>query len=313
MARGRMIANAITLDKRVNSLSSDTCRLAFTWLVTFADCEGRTYGDPALVRSMLFPRRDDVTAAQVEGFIKEWAQAGLVVWYEAAGDQWLFFPAFAKNQPGLRKEKEQPSVVPAPPEVRTEDGVSTDLVRTEDGLGTGLVRSRYGVGTPQENGTEEKLNRNEENGKRTETKGAAGAALGSVPPGGPDSVSMDAFDPDISTEGESPELEECIRRWSGAFKDSAAVESNLTQIFAIWSGYPQIRAPDMIRLVNETGTMVQAMRNIQKPMAYFFRSIRGHLERKLGPPRATGRAVRVPEAPQRGTGFVHVGALGGRI
>ncbi|HPL30073.1 MAG TPA: phage replisome organizer N-terminal domain-containing protein [Anaerolineae bacterium] len=147
----------------------------------------------------------------------------------------------------------------------------------------------------------------------TSNRGAADAALGSVPPGGPDSVSMDAFDPDISTEGESPELEDAIRRWSGALHDGAAVESNLTQIFAIWSGYPQIRASDMIRLVNETGTMVQGMRGINRPMAYFFRSIRGHLERELGPPRATGRAVRVPEAPQRGTGFVHVGALGGRI
>ena len=86
MARGRMIANAITSDKRVNDLSSDTCRLAFTWLVTFADCEGRTYGDPAMVRSMLFPRRDDVTTAQVASFIQEWVRLGLVVCYEARGD-----------------------------------------------------------------------------------------------------------------------------------------------------------------------------------------------------------------------------------
>jgi len=60
-----MITNAICADKRINQLCDDTSRLAFTWLITFADCEGRTYGDPAMVRSMLFPRRDDVTIARM--------------------------------------------------------------------------------------------------------------------------------------------------------------------------------------------------------------------------------------------------------
>ena len=286
MARGRMIANSIASDKRVSDLSDDTSRLAFTWLVTFADCEGRTYGDPALVCSMLFPRRRDVTPERMAAYLQEWHDAGLIVWYEADGDEWVWFPAFDKNQPGLRKEKEQPSVVPTPPQVRTKDGVSTDLVRT------------YSVpGTPQENGTEEKLNRNEENGKRTECDSAAGAAPDSVsiPLSDSVSVSEDAPEPD---ERESPELEDAIRRWSGALRDSGAVESNLTQAFAIWGGYPQIRAPDMVRLVNDTGRMVQGMRNVQRPMAYFFRSIRGHLERKLGPPRDVGAVGRIAE-PER--------------
>jgi len=126
---------------------------------------------------------------------------------------------------------------------------------------------------------------------------AAGAAPDSVsiPLSDSVSVSEDAPEPD---ERESPELEDAIRRWSGALRDRAAVESNLTQAFAIWGGYPQIRAPDMVRLVNDTGRMVQGMRNVQRPMAYFFRSIRGHLERKLGPPRDVGAVGRIAE-PER--------------
>lgn len=119
---------------------------------------------------------------------------------------------------------------------------------------------------------------------------AAGAAPDSVPSGAPDSVSVSVSD----TDGESPELEDAIRHWSDVLHDSAAVESNLTQMFAIWGGYPQIRAPDLIRLVNETGAMVRRQRNVQRPMAYFFRSIRGQLERQLGPPKATKGAARVP-------------------
>ena len=57
MPRGRFISKEITLDKKVNNLADDTSRLAFTWLITFADCEGRTPGDPAVVRSLLFARR----------------------------------------------------------------------------------------------------------------------------------------------------------------------------------------------------------------------------------------------------------------
>jgi hypothetical protein len=110
-----MITNGICLDKRINSLSDDTSRLAFTWLVTFADCEGRTYGDPAAVRSLLFPRRDDVSIEQMACYLREWADVGLIVQYQAGGDQWIWFPAFEKNQVGLRKEREPKSVIPPPP------------------------------------------------------------------------------------------------------------------------------------------------------------------------------------------------------
>lgn len=114
MARGRIIANEITRDVKINKLSDDTSRLAFTWLVTFADKEGRTHGDPAIVRSMVFPRRDDVSVAQMETYIREWENLGLIVWYFANEDYWISFPRFDKNQPGLRKEREPDSIIPPP-------------------------------------------------------------------------------------------------------------------------------------------------------------------------------------------------------
>jgi hypothetical protein len=114
MARRRMISNAICSDKRVDNLSDDTSRLAFTWLITFADCEGRTYGDPALIRSMLFPRRQDVTIERMERYVQEWAACRLIIWYEAEDDLWIQFPGFVKNQPGLRKDREPESFIPAP-------------------------------------------------------------------------------------------------------------------------------------------------------------------------------------------------------
>jgi hypothetical protein len=146
MARGRMINSKITRNKAINDLSDDTCRLAFTWLVTFADVEGRTNGDPALVRSLVFPRRTDVTVDQMAGYIREWHAAGLVTWYEAEGDMWIEFPGFDDNQRGLDRRKEQPSDIPEPPEYVP----STEPVRTE-----------YVPGTAQQNRTENEQNSTE--------------------------------------------------------------------------------------------------------------------------------------------------------
>jgi hypothetical protein len=112
MARGRMITNRIASDAKINQLIDDTSRLAFTWLITFADAEGRTYGDPAMVRSMVFPRRGDVEVDQMQSYIQQWAELGLIYWYEANGDLWIEFVNFKKNQPNLRGDREPASEIP---------------------------------------------------------------------------------------------------------------------------------------------------------------------------------------------------------
>lgn len=131
MANARMITNEITADKKINQLSDDTSRLAFTWYITFADCEGRAHGDPAIVRSKLFPRRQDVTIDQMESYIREWAMLRLVYWYEVDGDLWITFVNFEKNQPGLRKDREAKSRIPAyvePEELRQYSGLLPEQV-----------------------------------------------------------------------------------------------------------------------------------------------------------------------------------------
>ena len=123
MSSGRFIANSICADKKVNQLSDDTSRLAFTWLITFADVDGRTPGDPAVVRSMLFPRRQDVTIEQMAGYIQEWAKAGMVYWYEADDDMWIEFPNFHKHQK-IQRNREAQSKIPA--RVTTSNTVEND-------------------------------------------------------------------------------------------------------------------------------------------------------------------------------------------
>lgn len=140
-ANGRFITRGICADKKIDQLSDDTSRLAFTWLITFADCEGRTYGDPAVVRSMLFPRRQDISIERMEGYIKEWAEKEMIIWYEAEGDLWIWFPHFDKHQTGLRKDHEAASKIPPySAEAISNEGATTAELRSSDVVETAQIK-----------------------------------------------------------------------------------------------------------------------------------------------------------------------------
>jgi hypothetical protein len=72
--------------------------------------------------------------------IKEWVDAGLVIRYNGDRTPVLFFPAFQRNQIGMRYDHETPSAFPPPPGYYRErtglqllDGQLTDIVRTSSG------------------------------------------------------------------------------------------------------------------------------------------------------------------------------------
>ena len=123
MARGRFVSKAISLDEKVNDLSDDTARLLFTWLITHLDCEGRIYGDAQTIKSIVFPRRQDSTR-KIEKYLKELENSRLIFRYSVNGNQYLCMKNFEKHQPGLRKDKESQSQIPAftPDQGRTEVG-----------------------------------------------------------------------------------------------------------------------------------------------------------------------------------------------
>ena len=150
MARGRFISKSITTDREINALSSDTSRLAFTWLLTFADCEGRVTGEPDLLLASLFPRRQDITPDLLETFIQEWASAGFIVWYLAPdGDRYIQFLNFSKHQIGLRKDREAFNPIPAPENAALLAGTLPDELRQSSGTAPDQLRSNSGL-TPAE-------------------------------------------------------------------------------------------------------------------------------------------------------------------
>lgn len=133
MATGRMLNKSISLNKAIASMSDDTSRLLFTWAISHLDVEGRIHGDPVLFRSIVAPRLTHITDAMVEGYIAEWAEKELIIWYEADGDMWIAFPRFEDNQRGLKKDREAKSRIPSPEE-KDSRRVTQDLLRRNSGV-----------------------------------------------------------------------------------------------------------------------------------------------------------------------------------
>jgi hypothetical protein len=94
MARGRFVSKEVCIDKKVNDLKDPWAMLGFTWLITHADVDRRTYGDPELVKSLIFPRQREITDEDVERFIRQWQDAKMIEWYEVEGEKIHPIPEF---------------------------------------------------------------------------------------------------------------------------------------------------------------------------------------------------------------------------
>lgn len=139
MARGRMINQVLCASRKFDALKSDLARLTYTLLLTFADREGRTEGDPCLVRSRVYPRRTDVTDEMVASCIDDMEAAGLILQYDHEGEKVVQFTQFGENQIGLRFDREPPSPFPPPPPAPEtgqppDSGIMPELCRHHAGM-----------------------------------------------------------------------------------------------------------------------------------------------------------------------------------
>lgn len=120
MARGRMLNKSVSASFKFNQLPDDTCRLLATWIIPHLDKNGVFYGDAGLVRSQVFPLRDDLSNAQVEAYLRAIEGVAddegghIMVRFKAKGRTWQYWPGFDDNQIGLRKDREG-TAYPTPP------------------------------------------------------------------------------------------------------------------------------------------------------------------------------------------------------
>ena len=100
-------------------MSDDIDRLSwfeevvFYRLIVNCDDYGRFDGRPAILKSRLFPLKENITLKSVESAIHTLASAGLVVLYEFEGTPYLYLPTWARHQ-NIRAKR---SRYPEPPAV----------------------------------------------------------------------------------------------------------------------------------------------------------------------------------------------------
>ncbi len=102
-------------ESRQFSLLSQPARLLYIGLISMADDDGRMKGDPALLRSEIFPRDEDIKTSDVSIWLKEIIKTGLVFKYSFGEEDFLIHPNWLKYQ-SLRSDRKKDSLLPAPPE-----------------------------------------------------------------------------------------------------------------------------------------------------------------------------------------------------
>lgn len=129
----RIIREGWIDSKTINSLTADEENF-FLRICLKADDYGRYHADLKLLRSYLYPLRNDVRDTDIARKLTAVEQAGLIRCYEVSGERYLTIPKFGQR---LRAEK---SRFPVPPDgCQTDDGHMSDGGQTADGLVGGVV------------------------------------------------------------------------------------------------------------------------------------------------------------------------------
>lgn len=113
MARGRFISDSVAKDVRLNSLTVEA-ELVYLMTIPHLDRDGLIDGDPDVLWGTVCPKRRHFLDAMAT-YVQEWAKAGLVTMYDSDNGIVLWFHGFAKNQVGLRYDREAVSKFPPPP------------------------------------------------------------------------------------------------------------------------------------------------------------------------------------------------------
>lgn len=111
MAKGRMLQNRISKSNKMASLSSDTVRLLYTWMLSHLDVNGNFYADPVMVNNLVFTRLGHSTKT-VSFCLDELAATGLIVRYQIDGEIYLNYPDFMDKQPRLNHDREGTPDIP---------------------------------------------------------------------------------------------------------------------------------------------------------------------------------------------------------
>ena len=114
MATGRMLKKNISESRRLSELKTDSARMLWTWIIPYLDVEGRFHAAPDMIKGKVVPRLKTFTEENIQEYLNDMNDVGLIQLYEADGDIYLQFRKFDEHQTNLRKDREMPPSIPAP-------------------------------------------------------------------------------------------------------------------------------------------------------------------------------------------------------
>ena len=124
MANKRMIRD-YTASERINKLTP-MAEVFFIRLCMKADDFGRFYGNPKILKSLLFPLKDDgLTTYAIQGYIEECESEGIIQVYTAEGKEYVVINEFGQRMRSMK------SKFPEPPDPETKEP-SAVLIKEPD-------------------------------------------------------------------------------------------------------------------------------------------------------------------------------------
>jgi hypothetical protein len=108
-----MLKKQISRSKKLAELKTDSARLLYTWIIPHLDVKGRLEADPQLVKGEIVPRLNTFTVDNVQEYLEDMRDVGLIKLYQVDGDQYLELINFEKHQ-YLNHDREAKSTIPGP-------------------------------------------------------------------------------------------------------------------------------------------------------------------------------------------------------
>jgi len=129
MPAGRILLKSISESKKLAALKTDGARLLYTWLIPHVDVNGCFSGDIEVIKGQIFTRLKK-SDREIESFLCDLEEAGLIVRYESEGDAFIFLPTFEEKQPHLNKEREAAPRIPrpTPEQLKSKSGLNQDKI-----------------------------------------------------------------------------------------------------------------------------------------------------------------------------------------
>lgn len=109
MAVARMLHKTITRSMDVHALPVKA-RLLFTWMIPFADDEGRLLGNASYIRASAMPL-ENLSLKKIKMYLEMMAERNLIHYWQENGENYIEFIGWNTYQK-LRKERIQPSKYP---------------------------------------------------------------------------------------------------------------------------------------------------------------------------------------------------------